>query len=124
VKDNRPVNLNLATFKWPITAISSILHRVSGVLLFLMVPFCFWALEKSLQSKAEFNHIQQIFNLPFFKFLVWSFLSLLSYHLIAGIRHLLMDAGVGESLKSGIIGSQMVLFLGGVFAIILGVWIW
>jgi len=124
VKDNRPVNLNLATFKWPITAISSILHRISGVLLFLAVPFCLWALEKSLSSKAEFNQIKQLLQGDLSKLIMWTILSLLTYHIIAGVRHLLMDAGIGEELESGITGSQIVIVLGIVSAAGLGVWIW
>lgn len=124
MKDNRPVNLNLATFKWPITAISSILHRISGVLLFLAVPFCLWALEKSLNSKAEFNQVKQLLQGDLSKLILWAILSLLTYHIVAGIRHLLMDAGIGEELESGIAGSQIVIVLGVIFAAGLGVWIW
>ena len=124
MKDNRPVNLNLATFKWPITAISSILHRISGVLLFLAVPFCLWALEKSLSSKAEFNQVKQLLQGNFPKLILWAILSLLTYHIIAGFRHLLMDAGIGESLEGGVAGSQIVIVLGVLSAAGLGVWIW
>ena len=124
MKDNRPVNRNLATFKWPITAISSILHRISGVLLFLAVPFCLWALEKSLSSKAEFNQVKQLLQGNFPKLILWAILSLLTYHIIAGFRHLLMDAGIGESLEGGVAGSQIVIVLGVLSAAGLGVWIW
>ncbi len=124
MKDTRPVNLNLATFKWPITAISSILHRISGVLLFLAVPFCLWALEKSLTSKAEFNQVKQLLQGDFPKLIMWAILSLLTYHIIAGVRHLFMDAGVGESLEGGVAGSQIVIVLGVLSAAGLGVWIW
>jgi len=60
----------------------------------------------------------------FSKLVLWAVLSLLTYHIIAGIRHLLMDAGIGEELESGIAGSQIVIVLGVIFAAGLGVWIW
>ena len=127
MKKNRPGNISLATMatlKWPITSLSSILHRVSGVLLFLAVPFCLWALEKSLASQADFNQVKMMLEGDIAKFVMWAILVMLSYHIIAGVRHLLMDAGIGESLEGGIFGSKLVIFLGIAAAIGLGVWIW
>jgi len=127
VKKNRPGNVTLATMltlKWPITSLSSIIHRVSGVLLFLAIPFAFWILEKSLTSKADFNQVQNILKGDFSLFVLWAVLSLLSYHIIAGIRHLLMDAGIGETLEGGVLGSKLVIVLGVLSSIGLGVWIW
>ncbi len=127
MKKNRPGNVSLATMltlKWPITSLSSILHRVSGVLLFLAVPFCLWALEKSLSSQAEFNQVLVMLQGGFAPFVLWAILSMLAYHIIAGIRHLLMDAGIGESLEGGILGSKGVIFLGILTAAGLGAWIW
>jgi succinate dehydrogenase / fumarate reductase cytochrome b subunit len=127
VKKNRPGNVSLATMltlKWPITSLSSILHRVSGVLLFLTVPFCLWALEKSLSSQAEFNQVRTMLEGNLAKFVLWAILTMLAYHIIAGIRHLLMDAAIGESLRGGVLGSQIVIVLGVLTAVGLGVWIW
>jgi len=114
----------MLTLKWPITSLSSILHRVTGVLLFLSVPLCLWALEKSLSSKAGFYQIKSLLQGDVSKFVLWAILAMLAYHIIAGIRHLLMDAGVGESLEGGVLGSKLVILLGIVTAIGLGVWIW
>lgn len=127
MKNNRPGSVTLATMaglKWPITSLSSILHRVSGVLLFLSVPFCLWALEKSLSSQAGFDQVQIVLQGALAKFILWAILSMLAYHIIAGIRHLLMDAGIGESLEGGIFGSRLVIILGVVSAATLGAWVW
>ena len=127
MKKNRPGNVSLATMltlNWPITSLSSILHRISGVLLFLAVPFCLWALEKSLTSQAEFNQLRTILQGDLAKFVLWAILVMLAYHMIAGIRHLLMDAGIGESLEGGVFGSKLVIVLGVLTAVGLGVWIW
>ena len=114
----------MLALKWPITSLSSILHRVSGVLLFLAMPLGLWALEKSLSSQAGFNHLKSILQSDFPKLVVWFVLSLLAYHIIAGIRHLLMDAGIGETLEGGTRGSELVIFLGVFTAAGLGAWIW
>jgi len=127
VKNNRPGSVTLATMaglKWPITSLSSILHRVTGVLLFISVPFCLWALEKSLSSQAGFNEIHSVLQSDIAKFVLWAILSMLAYHVVAGIRHLLMDADIGESLEGGIMGSRLVIVIGIIAAISLGVWIW
>lgn len=123
MNNNRPVNLNLAAFKFPVTSISSILHRVSGVLLFIAIPFCLWALQLSL-TPAGFAEVQQVMNGMLAKIITWLILSLLAYHIIAGVRHLLMDAGIGESLEGGRRGAFLVIFLGVVSAGLLGVWLW
>jgi len=58
------------------------------------------------------------------KFILWAILAMLAYHIIAGVRHLLMDAGIGESLEGGVLGSKLVIFLGILVAAGLGAWIW
>jgi len=127
VNKNRPGSVNLATMvklSWPITSLSSILHRVTGVLLFLAIPFFLWALELSLSSQSGFNQIQQVLQGDVAKFASWALLSMLCYHIIAGARHLLMDAGIGESLEGGVLGAKLVIFAGILIAAGLGVWIW
>jgi succinate dehydrogenase cytochrome b subunit len=114
----------MAAFKWPITALSSILHRMSGVLLFIAVPFALWMLEQSLESQTSYEQLQHLLSGGLAKFIIWLVLAALSYHIIAGIKHLLMDIGIGESLEGGILASRLVIILGVLTAIGLGVWIW
>jgi succinate dehydrogenase / fumarate reductase, cytochrome b subunit len=123
-KKPRPVNLNLFTFHYPITAIASILHRISGVILFLFVPFLVWVLSLTLASPDDFSSVQHYLTLPVPKVLVWVFLSGLIYHLLAGMRHLVMDFGVGESLRGGRVGAWVVTIFSVILAILLGLWLW
>jgi len=114
----------MAKLSWPITSLSSILHRVTGVLLFLAIPLFLWVLQQSLSSQSSFNQIQLMLHGDTAKFISWAILSMLSYHIIAGARHLLMDAGIGESLEGGTLGSKLVIFAGILVAAGLGAWIW
>lgn len=120
----RPVNLNLFTIKFPIPAIISILHRTSGAILFLLLPLILWLLNTSLSSPENFDYIQTIFTNWFFKIVVWGLLAALIFHLFAGIRHLIMDLGIGESLKAArgsawlVIGLSVLIFLAAV------IWLW
>ena len=98
----RPVNLDLGTIALPITSYVSILHRVSGVIMFFAVAVLLWLLESSLASEASFNELSDLFNNPLCQIIVWGTLAALAYHSVAGMRHMIMDFGVGEdSFASG-----------------------
>ncbi|MNY70494.1 Succinate dehydrogenase cytochrome b556 subunit [compost metagenome] len=56
--------------------------------------------------------------------MIWGLLSALLYHLVAGVRHLVMDAGVGETLEGGKLGSKIVIVVSAVLIVLLGVWVW
>ena len=111
VNSKRPVNLDLRTIKLPVTALTSIAHRISGIILFISIAGLLWMLDVSLSSESGFEQVQSV-------------LQNLLYHLVAGIRHLVMDAGVGEGLESGKRGSQIVIVVSVILIVLLGVWIW
>ena len=102
VDKKRPVNLDIGSIKLPITSYVSILHRVSGVILFFAVAVFLWMLESSLSSEQGFADLQAAFGNPICQFIIWGCLAALAYHVVAGIRHLIMDMGFGEdSFESG-----------------------
>lgn len=120
----RPVNLDLTTISFPVTAISSILHRITGVFLVIGIPILLWLFGASLESKEGFNEASSYITTGFGKFMYWAILSSIAYHIIAGVRHLLMDAGIGETLEGGSRGAFIVIVLGVVAAALIGVWLW
>ncbi len=124
MNDKRPVNLDLTTMHFPVMAVVSILHRISGILLFLYVPFILWLFDQSLSSSTHFLNIQAAFYEPLMKWLIWLFFAALFYHLVAGIRHLCMDFGIGESLKGGRTGAQFTIGLTIILTLLAGVWLW
>ena len=98
----RPVNLDIGTIRLPITSYVSILHRASGAILFFSIAVFLWLLEGSLDSEQSFNDVKALFNNPLCQFIVWASLAALAYHAVVGIRHLVMDFGLGEdSFESG-----------------------
>jgi len=107
----RPVNLNLFTIRFPRTAIVSILHRISGVLIFLSLPLLLCALQQSISSADSFAHLQASLASPLGKLLAWFILSAFLCHILAGLRHLLMDMGVGETLGIARFTATLVLVL-------------
>lgn len=124
MKNQRPKNLNLFTIRFPIPAIVSILHRISGVILFLLIPIVLWGLYLSLSSQQNFDDLHQFLLTPGMKFFLWCSLSAFLYHLVAGIRHLLMDIGIGEELRSGKISAILTIVIAALLIILTGVWLW
>lgn len=122
--EQRPINLNLFTIKFPIPAIISILHRVSGAFLFLLIPVLLWFLQASFTSINRFDDIQDFLLFPSVRFFIWIFFAALIFHLVAGIRHLMMDLGLGESLKAARFSSWAVLFISSLITLGLGIWLW
>lgn len=124
MKTNRPVNLDISTIKLPVTAYVSILHRVSGVVLLAGVLVLLYMLDMSLTSEKSFDELKELLASPLAKIVLWGVLSALAYHFVAGVRHLIMDAGVGESLEGGKRGAKVALVLAIVLIIAAGVWVW
>jgi succinate dehydrogenase / fumarate reductase, cytochrome b subunit len=124
VKVTRPVYLNLWRIKFPLPAIISILHRVSGVVIFLGLPILLYLLSQSLVSQDSFDQVSAAVANPFLKLLIWIIMSAFAIHFFAGIRHLLMDIGWGESLPAGRRSARIVAVLVVLTIILLGIWIW
>ncbi len=124
MNSNRPTNLDLSTIELPLPAKASIIHRISGFILFFAVAFMLTALDTSLESAAGFDSLMSAFDNGLVKFITWGIVSALGYHFVAGIKHLLMDMGIGETKESGRTGAIITLVLGFVVIVLAGVWVW
>ncbi len=124
MNQNRPVNLDLTKFSFPFPALTSIVHRVAGVILFVGVAFLLCALSDSLESAEKFAAIKNSMTTGFGSFITWGLLSALAYHFVAGIKHLLMDLGIGEEIKSANIAAALVVIISGALIVLAGVWVW
>lgn len=123
MRKTRPKNLNLFTIRFPLPAIISIAHRLTGVFLLALVPFLLWVLNFSLTEQG-FDSLQQWNNNFLVKFIVWALLIPFYVHLIAGIRHLLMDIGMGDTLHGGRKSSLLVIAASIILVILTGIWLW
>lgn len=94
------------------------------MILFVGVAILLLALDSSLSSPEGFEDVKAYLSGPLAKLVVWALLSALLYHLVAGVRHLIMDAGHGETLEGGKLGSKIVLAVSAVLILLAGVWIW
>lgn len=124
VNYQRPINLDLGSLKFPPMAIASILHRISGLMLFLLLPFMMYLLSVSLRSSTSFDYLQTLLINPCYKLVLWAFSAALIYHLLAGFRHMFMDIGFGEQLHTARRSAIVVIVCAIILTIGLGVWIW
>jgi succinate dehydrogenase / fumarate reductase cytochrome b subunit len=124
VNQKRPVNLDLTTMKFPVMAIVSIFHRLSGLVIFLLLPLIICYLGHSLKSVESYNQLQTTLSNPLPKLLVWAFSVAVVYHLLAGIRHMIMDIGYGETLCASRRSAILIIGLTVILTLFLGIWIW
>lgn len=106
---SQPVYLNLFKIKLPLTGIVSLLHRVTGVLLFLAIPFSIYLLQLSMHSEQDFQQAVDLLNHPLILLFEVIIFGALIYHLFAGIRFLLMDVDIGHEKHEAILSSKMVI---------------
>ena len=112
--DQRPVYIDLTKIKLPMSAFSSITHRLSGMyIFFITIPVSLFIFNHSTASEKSFNLlVESINNISFFSvFTIFSIL-VLWYHILTGIRHLFMDFfHIGESLSGSYYSSIFALIL-------------
>lgn len=122
--NKRPKHLALSQIRLPLPGFISILHRVSGVLLFLALPLLLWALQNSLLSIETYTQLAEVLRYPFSKLvllgLIWAFL----HHFCAGIRYLVIDLDYGVRLAQARASSKWVMFASLALTVLIGVRLW
>ena len=128
----RPVYTNIhvtqiVSYRLPPAGIVSILHRISGLVLFLLLPFSVWMLDSSLTSEISYDSFTNVFTagaagLPawFVKLVVLGLLWAYLHHFIAGVRHLWMDATHSVSKAQGHSSAVITLVLSLALTVLLG----
>jgi succinate dehydrogenase / fumarate reductase cytochrome b subunit len=120
----RPKNLNLFTIRLPINAVVSILHRVAGMTLFLVLPLILLAFQYSIYSQETYSALVELLNHWLLKLtligLSWAFF----HHFFAGIRHLLQDIHWMTSLQKARFSGRVVLWLVAISVLIFAFAIW
>ena len=109
--DNRPVNINLMKIKLPIAALVSITHRLAGMyIFFITLPLSIYLFNLSISSESSFTNLVNLLstNILISTFVSFSYL-VLFYHILTGVRHLIMDMHIGESLRASRASSIFVI---------------
>ena len=116
--------MSIKSYNFPVTAISSILHRISGVVLLVAVPLVVAGMNYSLAGPNGYEFVVNLLTASWLSIFFWLFLSAITYHVCAGVRHMIMDIGYGESLKVARATSMTVITLGVLSAVLWGWFLW
>ena len=108
----------------PLPSITSITHRLTGIFLVAGAAVLLWLLDESLASEEGFNAVTSLADSFLCKLIVWGVLAALIYHSVAGVKHLIMDLGYGETLEGGITAAKIVIGVSGVLIVLVGALIW
>ena len=120
----RPKYLALNEIRLPLPGIVSILHRISGVGIFLMLPFLLYLLDRSLGSTETFETFAAVVDNWFIKLVLFGLLWAYLHHFCAGIRFLLLDLHKGLELEEARKSSKIVLIVSLTLTLIIGVVLW
>lgn len=116
--NSRPVFLNLLRIHMPVTALASIAHRLSGLLLALLIPVALYLLDLSLRGQSGFEETIQYLRLGPVRLLFFVPVWALFHHLLAGLRYLLLDIGVGIELDRARHSARLVTLGGALLAVL------
>ena len=116
----RPKNLDLPTIRLPLPGILSILHRVSGAAIFLLLPVLLWLLQSSLASPETFAGVKGIVGHPLAKIVLLGLIWFYMHHFCAGIRYLLLDLDKGVELEAARRSSKIVFAVSIALTLIIG----
>lgn len=123
-KKQRPVHLNLVKIRLPVGGVLSILHRATGALLVLLLPFALSMLDRSLQDPAAFTEIAARFTSLEGRIALLIMVWVFAQHFMSGIRHLLLDIGIGDSRLAARLNAWLAFAATGVVVILAGVCLW
>ncbi len=120
---SRPKHLALHKIKLPLPGLVSILHRASGILLFISLPLLLWMLQASMRSIETHTQLIQILQHPLSKLVLLGLLWTFFHHFCAGIRYLALDLHLGSSLAQARASSKWVLGISLLLTVLTGGWL-
>ena len=120
ITKKRPKNLDLPTIRLPLPGILSIIHRISGAVIFLLLPFLLWLLQGSPASAETFAVAKGVVGHPLAKLVLLGLIWLYMHHFCAGIRYLMLDLHKGIDLESARLSSKVVFAVSIALTLIIG----
>ncbi len=124
MNEKRPKHLALLQIRLPVPGLVSILHRVSGLLLFFSIPWLLWMLQYSLRSIETFTQLTDILAYSLVKLVLTGIIWACLHHLFAGLRLLVIDLHYGVKLPQARAASKIVLVASLALTALLGARLW
>ncbi len=120
IKKKRPLWYNLSLLNLPLPGVVSILHRISGVLLFVLTAFLLYLLDGILASPERYEQVRATLAQPLVRLVLLGALWAYLHHLLAGVRYLFLDLHKGVDLATARATSGLVLAASVVLTLVLG----
>jgi succinate dehydrogenase / fumarate reductase, cytochrome b subunit len=114
--NKRPIFLDLTRIHLPVTAVLSIGHRITGVLMILLIPLLVFLFDRSLAGEQEYDFVVDLLQGNAFRALLLVAVWLFAHHFLAGLRYLLIDLEIGVDTRSARVCAWIVL-AGGVITL-------
>ena len=123
--NSRPVDLQMLKFSWPVTAIASITHRISAVIIWVGLGILLATLYCASRSQADFAAVAELIETNFFaQFVLWGLLSAFGYYSMGTIKHLIQDMGFCEEFDGGKMISWVAISSGLLLSVLAGGYVW
>lgn len=123
-QDGRPLSPRTSVYRWQFPMLASFAHRISGVLLVLSLPVYLYCLNALAGSPDDYSHLQAAMHSFPGQAMLWLTGAALIYHLVNGVRFILLDAGCFESRDAMRLTARLSLAAGVLAAIALGGYLW
>jgi succinate dehydrogenase / fumarate reductase cytochrome b subunit len=120
IKKKRPLWYNLSLLNLPLPGVVSILHRISGLLLFVLTAFLLYLLDGTLASPERYEQVRATLAQPLVRLVLFGVLWAYLHHLLAGVRYLFLDLHKGVDLATARATSGLVLAASVVLTLVLG----
>lgn len=120
IKKKRPKNLDIISIRLPLPGVVSIIHRISGAVLFILLPVLLWLFQSSLTSPETFAIFKSVVGNLLVKIVLLGLIWLYMHHFCAGIRYLLLDLHKGIDLPSARLSSKIVFVVSIAMTLIIG----
>ena len=124
INNQRPKHLALHLIELPLSGFVSILHRITGLLLFLALPFLLLMLQYSLHSIESYTQLQSLLSHPISKLILLGILWAALHHFCAGLRYLAIDLQLVCNLEQARFSSRLVMATSLLLIFLLGVKLW
>ena len=122
---SNPVDIQFGKFSWPITAIASITHRISAVIIWVGLGLLLASIFYATQSPEAYDQLAHLITEYFIsQFVIWGLLTAFGYYCMGTIKHLIQDMGYCEDFSSGKIISWIAIGLGVLLSILAGIYVW
>ena len=123
-KQKRPVYLNIVKIRLPVGGVLSILHRATGAFLVLLLPYALYILDRSLRDPAAFAEITARLTSIEGRIVLLIMVYAFAQHFMSGIRHLLLDIGIGDTKAMARLNAWLAFAAAGFVVVLTGVCLW